>query len=142
MADYVLDTSAILAVLHGEDGYESVEEILRGAAVDEAVTVRIPFLALMEVEYQLLRELSMNDAEHWLNLVVSWPVHVVESFLEWRHIAAAVKSQGKLSLADAWMAALALLNDATLVHKDPEFDLVEGPQVLRLPYDRDSGVTA
>ncbi len=142
MADYVLDTSAILAVLHGEDGYESVEEILRGAAVDEAVTVRIPFLALMEVEYQLLRELSMNDAQHWLNLVVSWPVHVVESFLEWRHIAAAVKSQGKLSLADAWMAALALLNDATLVHKDPEFDLVEGLQVLRLPYDRDSGVTA
>ena len=142
MADYVLDTSAILAVLHGEDGYESVEEILRRAAVDEAVTVRIPFLALMEVEYQLLRELSMNDAQHWLNLVVSWPVHVVESFLEWRHIAAAVKSQGKLSLADAWMAALALLNDATLVHKDPEFDLVEGLQVLRLPYDRDSGVTA
>ena len=34
--------------------------------------------------------------------------------------AAELKATQLLSLADAWIAACALLHDATLVHKDPE----------------------
>jgi predicted nucleic acid-binding protein len=50
---------------------------------------------------------------------------------------ARIKAWGRISLADAWVAALALLNDAELVHKDPEFDSVLGLRALKLPYDRD-----
>jgi hypothetical protein len=39
------------------------------------------------------------------------------------------------------MAALAVLEDAELVHKDPEFDAVPGLRAVRLPYDRDLGRT-
>jgi predicted nucleic acid-binding protein len=68
----------------------------------------------------------------------AWPVESVESYLSWRRAAARVKAQGKVSFAAAWVAALALLRDAELVHKDPEFDAVTGLKTLRLPYDREA----
>jgi predicted nucleic acid-binding protein len=38
-------------------------------------------------------------------------------------------------VADAWIAALAQARNATLVHKDPEFEQVEATiKVLKLPY--------
>ena len=41
----------------------------------------------------------------------------------------------RLSVADAWIAALAKERGATLVHKDPEFKQVEAEvKVLELPY--------
>jgi predicted nucleic acid-binding protein len=39
-----------------------------------------------------------------------------------------------LSLADSWIAALALLRGATLCHKDPEYDQLSSLLVERLPY--------
>ena len=39
----------------------------------------------------------------------------------------------RMSVADAWIAASAMLLRATLVHKDPEFDQLDIPQ-HRLPY--------
>ena len=46
--------------------------------------------------------------------------------------AARIKGGGQLSLADAWMAALALLRDAQLVHQDPEFDNVADLRSVKL----------
>ncbi len=64
MSSYVLDTSAIMCVLFQEDGAEMVMEILRKSAgrpeQDDAVLV--PFIALMETEYWLLRRLSTREA--------------------------------------------------------------------------------
>ncbi len=48
--------------------------------------------------------------------------------------AASVKATHPLSLADAWIAATALGLDATLVHKDPEFEKLPGLLEERLPY--------
>ena len=89
----------------------------------------------MEVEYKLLREIP-DETEEKIAMLLSWPTVVVESDSSWRTVAARVKSKGKISFADAWVAALALLNDAELVHKDPEFDAVEGLKSEYLPYDR------
>jgi predicted nucleic acid-binding protein len=139
MAPYTLDTSAILAYVRDEPGNDLVEGILRQAANNPAASVSVPFIALMEVEYILLRELPSNRVERNLSAIEAWPIDVVESNETWRHLAAAIKADGKLSLADAWVAALALELDAELVHKDPEFDRVDGLKALRLPYDRDAG---
>jgi predicted nucleic acid-binding protein len=139
MANFVLDTSAILAAFRGEPGNEEVRRVLRAAEASGDTTIYVPFVALMEVEYQFLREMSEDDTEYWLNVALNWPIRVLESTPEWRHKAAQVKAPGKVSLADAWVAALALDLDAELVHKDPEFDRVDGLKALRLPYDRDAG---
>lgn len=137
MPVYVLDTSAIMCVLFQEDGADQVVEIL-DAANDTTrgarTVVFAPFLALMELEYSLLRQLSPREVEGALFLVETWPLQVVESSPEWRHEAAHVKATASLSVADAWIAALAILREGELVHKDPEFDQLAALKARRLPY--------
>ncbi len=136
MALYALDTSAVSAVLRGEPGFELVEGLLYEARQSQERTILMPFIVLMETEYTSLRYAQRDIVDQWMALVDSWPVEVVESSYSWRRAAAAVKSTYRLSLADAWVAALALLHDAELVHKDPEFDAIAGMKALRLPDDR------
>jgi predicted nucleic acid-binding protein len=128
LGPYVLDTSAVMAVLLGEPGAETTRDTIIGNE-----DVLLPFVALMEVEYKLTRH-SRDAADKGLEAVASWPVEVVESNPPWRSEAARVKAGGNVSLADAWVAALALLKDAELVHKDPEFDSIPNLKHLRLPY--------
>jgi predicted nucleic acid-binding protein len=135
MAIYTLDTSAILAYVRGEQGEDIVEEVLRAAEDDASSEITVPFLALMEVEYILRRSLPIESVEKNLGIISAWPINVVESSEPWRRVAAIIKARGKLSLADAWVASLALMLDAELVHKDPEFDAVPGLKALKLPYD-------
>jgi len=42
--------------------------------------------------------------------------------------AAEIKATYRLSVTDAWIAATAVLLNATLVHKDPEFEPLPIPQ--------------
>lgn len=143
MPPFVLDTSALLTLFGEEEGAEQVVEILgreRGDIIHEVSDsaprprVYLPFMALMEFEYMVLRRYGPYESERAVRLIRSWPVVLVESQPEWRGGAARLKSAGSLSLGDAWNASLALLLDAELVHKDPEFDQVEGLRSLRLPY--------
>jgi predicted nucleic acid-binding protein len=130
---YVLDTSAVLAVLKAEPGYEKVAEILAEAESDAGQDLLLPFMAVMETQYRLLRDLPQEEVLAAVRLVEAWPVTVMESTPSWRQRAAEVKNRGGLSAADAWIVSLALLHDAELVHKDPEFDSVEGLRSYRLP---------
>jgi len=138
---YVLDTSALLTLFREEEGVEQVVRILgdRGEMVHEVgeasrPPVYLPFIALMEFEYMTLRKQGLYVMDSAVRLIGSWPVSLVESHADWRKAAARLKSGAGLSLADAWIASLALLLDAELVHKDPEFDQVAGLRALRLPY--------
>lgn len=137
MPIYVLDTSAILAVLQDEPGKDQVLDLFlevgRGDIVHERSTINIPFMALMEVHYLALQRLGWEEAEKTIQVLRAWPAEVHESTPRWRLEAAAVKASNRLSAADAWNASLALLLDAELVHKDPEFDEVAGLRSLRLP---------
>ncbi len=51
----------------------------------------------------------------------SLPIVWVHESPELLVAAAEIKANHRLSLADAWIAATALLRNGTLVHKDPEF---------------------
>jgi predicted nucleic acid-binding protein len=136
MALYALDTSAVLAYVRGEPGQDEVEATLLDAKSQDELLL-VPFIAMMEVEYILLREMEPEDVDRNLARIEALPIDIVESSPAWRKLAAYVKARGKVSFADAWVAALALLRDVTLIHKDPEFDAVPGLKALRLPYDRD-----
>lgn len=139
MSIVVFDTSAILAMLRPEEGGEVVRGLLTSALSTvngERAVIRVPFMALMETQYLLMRERSSRDVDYFLRLIEQWPAEVIESTPQWRDEAARVKASRGLSLADAWIAALALIEDAELVHKDPEYDRVPGLKALRLPYRR------
>ncbi len=111
-----------------EAGADDVQRIVEGEE-----PVLLPFMTIMEVDYVLRRTLSEDEVEQAIAALRQWPVTIVESSAAWGRVAAEVKSRGGLSVADAWNASLALLHDAELVHKDPEFDAVKGLRAHRLP---------
>lgn len=127
-ASYVLDTSALMRLLLDQPGARDVQEILEGDA-----PVALPFIAVMEVRYVLLRSLPTERVEQLLAVLRAASSDIPESTPQWGRRAAEVKAAGGLSLADAWIAALAIMRGATLVHRDPEFDAVPGLRARTLP---------
>lgn len=124
---YVLDTSALVSLFLDRPSAEQVEALFNGE--DELL---LPFMTLMELRYILARLPPPERAGDIIQTLLATRAKVLESTPEWGVGAAQVKARGGLSLADAWIAALALLHDAELVHHDPEYDSVEGLKALRL----------
>ncbi len=114
---YLLDTSAILTFLEDEAGAERVEDLLRS---EEVV---LPFLVLLETFYITLQEQTEDVAEERYALLKQLPAtylwHVDEPTLL---TAGRFKARFRISLADAIIAAYAVTQDTTLVHKDPELE--------------------
>jgi len=92
-------------------------------------------MSFMEVYYVSLQERDLIEAGQRVELMAAMPVLRVESTRSLGTVAAELKASNRLSVADAWIAALAKERNAILVHKDPEFEQVDGTiQTLSLPY--------
>jgi ribonuclease VapC len=131
---YLLDTSAIFAFTDDEGGADFVENLLARAKKKE-ISLHISKMTAMEIYYVSLQEGDEREAHDRLLLVRSLPL--VELPLDEDLVlpAARFKGRWKMSVADAWIAATALVHNLTLVHKDPEFErLKEGVSLLPLPY--------
>jgi len=121
MADaFVLDTSAVLALRSDEAGARRVEQILRLGKQGRA-TVLLSFMTRMEILYRVTASEGAATARTALRLLDAAGVEWVSCDPEILDAAAALKADGGLSVADAWIAATAATRAATLVHKDPEF---------------------
>ena len=118
---YVLDTSALLALRGNENGADQVERILDAARRGRA-RVLLSFMTRLELLYLIERDEGREAAEDALRLVNSLAVEWVSCDDEILRAAASVKARGGLSVADSWIAATALVSEAVLVHRDPEFD--------------------
>jgi predicted nucleic acid-binding protein len=112
-----------MRLLNDEPGAQEVAEVLEG---DDAVA--LPFMVLMEIRYVLLRGLPQDRVDQVLTTLRASGADILESDPSWGALAAEVKSRGGLSLADAWIAALALRRQAVLIHRDPEFEPVPALQ--------------
>lgn len=129
---YVLDTSAILALVEDEAGAKRVEAILR----EEAVL--LPFIVLLEAYYIILQEKGERIADaHYARLKALGVTHLWEMSEPVLLTAGRFKARYSISLADSMIAAFAARHQAVLVHKDPEFEALGG-EVLQepLPYKR------
>jgi predicted nucleic acid-binding protein len=127
---YLLDTSAVLAWLEGEDGAPRVRAILRhGQAL-------LAWAALLEVHYITLQERGRETAGQRYATLMQLPVTVLWEVSEpITLLAANFKANHRLSFADAVMAATASHHHAILIHKDPEFDALQGQVRLEaLPF--------
>jgi len=132
---WLLDTSALLCLRQNEAGASEVERIVRSHGKDERVFVS--FVSLMEFYYVVQRKEGESEARRAYLQLKQLPLRVVESDEELGLASAKIKAASKLSFADAWIAATAQRLDAALVHKDPEFDQVQGALLHhRLPYKR------
>lgn len=131
---YALDTSAWLALIEDEDGTDRVQNILERVS-SGSVQIFVSFMSFMEVFYITLQERDIEEAETRLRLMESLPITRVESTIALSITAGSLKARYNMSVADAWIAALAQDRNAILVHKDPEFEQLEDEvKVLKLPY--------
>lgn len=134
MNRYLLDTSALLTLHNNEAGAEVVADMLYQSQQNKSACFAC-FITQMELfhrvwkdEGELAGRLAYAQCQE---LPITW-MHENPALLE---KAAELKATYPISLADAWIAAAALLQDAILVHKDPEFELINCRQ-RPLPYKK------
>jgi predicted nucleic acid-binding protein len=128
--NYVIDTSALIAALEGEAGSERVQSVM---TTEHAI---VPAIALLEMYYITWREQGQSLAEIRLDLLTKSGIEIAWSLdIDLLRIAASFKSAGRISLGDSIVAAVAVMNDAVLLHKDPEFAALQSKLRLEaLPY--------
>ncbi len=127
---YVLDTSALFALIEDEPGADRVEEVLR------TQRVWLPCLVLLELAYITRQERGGVEAEQRYALAKALPAEIVWEVDEPALLAAArFKARHRVSLADAVIAGVAAAKHAVLIHKDPEYEaLAEDVPLEPLPY--------
>lgn len=127
---YVLDTSALLALIENEEGAGRVESILR----EEKVF--LPCLALLEVHYVTRQERGQGEADRRYALLRQLSCEILWNLDEPTLLTASrFKAGHRVSLADALIAAFAKRQQSVLVHKDPEYEaLAEEVELEALPY--------
>ena len=133
MKHYLLDTSALLTLRDDERGAEAVAKILKQAEADK-VKVFGCFMTLMEILYRVWKDDNETEARLAYAQCQSLPIEWIHENTELLEQAARIKANYPLSLADAWIAASAVLQDAWLVHKDPEFEALAFVKQIPLPY--------
>jgi uncharacterized protein len=127
---FVLDTSAMIALIEAETGAERVRDV-----VQQEHTF-IPFVVVLELRYITLRERGQVEADmryallKQIGVEITWQIDEATLLL-----AARFKATYRLSLGDAMIAAYAKMRDAVLLHKDPEYEALQGEIELEaLPY--------
>lgn len=117
---FVLDTSALLALRGNEAGADRVQVLLEQAKRNQCRIV-VSFMTRMEVLYCVRREEGEEAAREALRLIDSFSIEWMSCEPAILDRASEIKSNGRVSVADSWIAATASVLNATLVHKDPEF---------------------
>jgi ribonuclease VapC len=133
---FLLDTSALFCLKDDEDGAAKVEKILEESKQGHYRSM-ISFMTAMEYLYiNLIRYDEETARKAYLELTLL-PINIIESNEELRLFAAELKANHEISVADAWIAATALVENAILVHKDTEYEsLPKNIKQLALPYKR------
>lgn len=131
---YILDTSAVITFFTGEPGAEEVKNLLIKSEKNEII-IYVPNVVLIEfyyISYKRVGEEFANQMFAYLrNLPVSFINYTDEAYIIQ---SGRLKAQYPISFADAMISAYALLEDATLVHKDSEFlSLKEELKLQTLP---------
>ncbi|MBM3239568.1 type II toxin-antitoxin system VapC family toxin [Candidatus Poribacteria bacterium] len=133
---YLLDSSAFFALFEDEAGAATVQELLAKAQKGDII-IFSSFVSYTEVFYVTYQEEGEEEAQRRVNLMKRLTIKRVDSSEELGLIAGKLKATEKISFADAWVAATAIMLDAILVHKDPEFEALEDElEMLKLPYKK------
>jgi predicted nucleic acid-binding protein len=117
---FVLDSFALLAFLGGEPGSDTVADLLRQAQRDET-RLLMTWVNIGEVAYIVERRWGMGHLHSALAMVEATALEIVPIQRDLALMAAHIKAEYAIALADTFAAALAQHAGATLVTGDPEF---------------------
>jgi len=134
---YIFDACALIAVLSKETGYENVEKIIRKAKSRQAKII-MHKVNLLEVYYHIHRSYNENYALNFLDEIKNSPIQLNNEVNDDMLInAGRLKSQYKLSLADAIGLAEAIISDGSFVTADHhELDTIEKNENIKFKWIR------
>ncbi len=121
---HVLDSHAMTSYLQRERGFETVRQALEKAAAKGEKTL-MTTVNWGEVYYIIKREEGADTAEAMAEIIDTLPVELLPAGRELTRAAALLKADKKMSYADCFAAAAAIMNKATLITGDKEFREVE-----------------
>lgn len=120
----VLDSFALVAYFRDESGAETVENLLVTAGKKDS-PVHMTDVNYAEVKYSIVKK---DGADAWAEaakILQGLPIDFHSTTRAMADTAADFKVRFKMSLADAFAAALAKEKKAELVTGDPEFKALE-----------------
>jgi ribonuclease VapC len=126
----VFDSYAVLALFFGEAGADEVAATLHEAA-QAGGSIPISAVNWAEVLYRVRRMQGQEGVLRAKRFQFTTPLDVIDAGRALAETAADFKAAHKMSLADAFAAALAKGRDAELLTGDPEMKAVEGKIRLR-----------
>lgn len=133
MPGKVLDSFALIAYFRDESGGEAVERLLIAAGRKDS-PLHMSDVNYAEVKYSIVKK---DGAAAWAEaakILQGLPIEFHPTTLVLADLAADFKARHRISLADAFAAALAKETGAELVTGDPEFKPLEKEiQIAWLP---------
>jgi predicted nucleic acid-binding protein len=124
MPGKVLDSFALIAYFRDEPGAETVETLLVTAGKKDS-PVHMTDVNYAEVKYSIVKKDGTAAWEEAAKILQGLPIDFHSTTRAMADIAADFKARFKLSLADAFAAALAKERKADLVTADREFRAIE-----------------
>jgi predicted nucleic acid-binding protein len=125
MPGSVLDSFALITYFRDEAGADKVETLLHNAA-NRHEPLHMTEVNYAEVQYIIIRKNGVAGWESAAAHLVSLPIAFHPVTRELADTAARLKAAHRISLADAFAAALAKHRNCELVTGDRELKLVEG----------------
>jgi ribonuclease VapC len=120
----VLDSFALLALLRDEPGGEAVAQFLERASQRDQ-SLQMTEVNYAEVQYIIRRKDGDAAWAMIANELKATPIEFHPTTRRLADLAAEFKARHRLSLADAFAAALAKDKKSELVTGDPEFKVLE-----------------
>ena len=124
MATVVLDSYALLAFFRGEQAAAKIRDLLHKAASADR-PLHMTEANYAEVKYMLLKKDGAASWKQAAEIMTSLPIEFHPIDRQVADVAADLKARHKISLADAFAAALAKERKAELVTGDLEFKALE-----------------
>jgi predicted nucleic acid-binding protein len=121
---YVLDSYALIAYLQREKGFEQVKQVLETAS-NKGIRTILTAVNWGEVYYIIKREEGAEIAEAMAEIIDTLPIQILPADKALTRQAAILKSENRMSYADCFAAAAAIMNKAVLITGDGEFREVE-----------------
>lgn len=125
MPGKVLDSFALIAYFRDEPGAEGMEKLLVTAGRKD-IPLHMTEVNYAEVKYSIVKKDGAEAWEEAAKILQGLPIDFHSTNRSMADTAADFKARFKISLADAFAAALAKEKKAELVTGDPEFKALEG----------------
>lgn len=126
----VLDTKPLIKLFAQEEGWDAVQKILSRVEAGD-LEAAISVVTLTEIYYKYMKEKRADLAEDRTNQF-RYAVYLKKLLIDEEVAVKAGDFKGKynISIADAFIAATAYLEEAVIISDDPDFEKIQEIKTL------------